>query len=232
MPKPYFQLQQSGQSADIYLFGDIVDDAYWGSETSPYSLVNQLNSLAPDVTEIALHIDCYGGSVSAGWGIYNVLRQKQGVTVRTYADGFVASAAIYPFLAGKERFANSVSAFYFHPVLSVAYGYADDLRAEADAIDKLTEIGMQALVDVAGLSQDAARELVDSKAWYSPQQMLDMGIATAVTGRSTGDGAQQSVRDGIIRQLLAKSAAPAVPPAKSAQPSIIMQLLAKHVEKA
>lgn len=232
MPKPYFQLQQSGQSADIYLFGDIVDDAYWGSETSPYSLVNQLNSLAPDVTEIALHIDCYGGSVSAGWGIYNVLRQKQGVTVRTYADGFVASAAIYPFLAGKERFANSVSAFYFHPVLSVAYGYADDLRAEADAIDKMTEIGMQALVDVAGLSQDAARELVDSKTWYSPQQMLDMGIATAITGKSDAAGAQQSARAAVIRQLLAKPAAPDTPPAQPAQPSIIMQLLAKHVEKA
>lgn len=231
MPKPYFQLQQSGQSADIYLFGDIVDDAYWDSETSPYSLVNQLNSLAPDVTEIALHIDCYGGSVSAGWGIYNTLRQKQGVTVRTYADGFVASAAIYPFLAGKERFANSVSAFYFHPVRSEAYGYADDLRAEADAIDKLTEIGRQALVDVAGLSQDAARELVDSKTWYSPQQMLDMGIATAVTGRSTGDGAQQSVRAGLIRQLLAKPTAPEVAPAKPEQPSL-MQLFCKIMEKA
>lgn len=231
MLKPYFQLQQSGQSADIYLFGDIVDDAYWDGEMSPYSLVNQLNSLGPDVTEIALHIDCYGGSVSAGWGIYNTLRQKQGVTVRTYADGFVASAAIYPFLAGKERFANSVSAFYFHPVLSGAYGYADDLRAEADAIDKLTEIGRQALVDVAGLSQDAARELVDSKTWYSPQQMLEMGIATAITGRSSDDGAQQSVRAGLIRQLLVKPAAPEVPPAKPEQPSL-MQLFGKIMEKA
>ena len=231
MPKPYFQLQQSGQSADIYLFGDIVDDAYWGSETSPYSLVSQLNSLAPDVTEIALHIDCYGGSVSAGWGIYNALRQRPGVTVRTYADGFVASAAIYPFLAGKERFANSVSAFYFHPVLTGAYGYADELRAEADAADKLTEIGRQALVDVAGLSQDAAQSLLDSKTWYSPQQMLDMGIATDITGKSGAAGAQQSARAAVIRQLLAKPAAPDTPPVKPEQPSL-MQLLAKHVEKA
>lgn len=231
MPKPYYQLQTAGQAADIYIFGDIVDDAWYADETSPYSLVQAINGLGPDVTEVNLHIDCYGGSVAGGWGIYNALRQRPGVTVRTYADGFVASAAIYPFLAGKERFANSVSAFYFHPVLSGAYGYADDLRAEADAIDKLTEIGRQALVDVAGLSQDAARELVDSKTWYSPQQMLDMGIATAVTGRSTGDGAQQSVRAGLIRQLLAKSAAPAVPPVKPEQPSL-MQLLAKHVEKA
>lgn len=231
MPKPYFQLQQSGQSADIYIFGDIVDDAYWGSETSPYSLVQAINGLGPDVTEVNLHIDCYGGSVSAGWGIYNTLRQKQGVTVRTYADGFVASAAIYPFLAGKERFANSVSAFYFHPVLSGAYGYADELRAEADAADKLTEIGRQALVDVAGLSQDAAQALLDSKTWYSPQQMLDMGIATAITGKSDAAGAQQSARTAVIRQLLAKSAAPAVPPVKPEQPSL-MQLLAKHVEKA
>lgn len=231
MPKPYFQLQTAGQAADIYIFGDIVDDAWYADETSPYSLVQAINGLGPDVTEINLHIDCYGGSVAGGWGIYNALRQKQGVTVRTYADGFVASAAIYPFLAGKERFANSVSAFYFHPVLSGAYGYADDLRAEADAIDKLTEIGRQALVDVAGLSQDAARELVDSKTWYSPQQMLEMGIATAITGRSSDDGAQQSVRAGLIRQLLVKPAAPEVPPAKPEQPSL-MQLFGKIMEKA
>lgn len=231
MPKPYYQLQTAGQAADIYIFGDIADDAWYADETSPYSLVQAINGIGPDVTEINLHIDCYGGSVAGGWGIYNALRQRPGVTVRTYADGFVASAAIYPFLAGKERFANSVSAFYFHPVLSGAYGYADDLRAEADAIDKLTEIGRQALVDVAGLSQDAARELVDSKTWYSPQQMLDMGIATAITGRSSDDGAQQSVRAGLIRQLLVKPAAPEVPPAKPEQPSL-MQLFGKIMEKA
>ena len=231
MPKPYFQLQQSGQNADIYLFGDIVDDAYWGSETSPYSLVQAINSLGPDMTEVNLHIDCYGGSVGGGWGIYNALRQRPGITVRTYADGYVASAAIYPFLAGKERFANSVSAFYFHPVLSGAYGYADDLRAEADAIDKLTEIGMQALVDVTGMSQEDAKNLIESKTWYSPQQMLDMGIATAITGRSSDDGAQQSVRAGLIRQLLVKPAAPEVPPAKPEQPSL-MQLFGKIMEKA
>ena len=231
MPKPYYQLQTAGQAADIYIFGDIVDDVWHADETSPYSLVQAINGLGPDVTEINLHIDCYGGSVAGGWGIYNALRQRPGVTVRTYADGFVASAAIYPFLAGKERFANSVSAFYFHPVLTGAYGYAAELRAEADAADKLTEIGRQALVDVAGLSQDAAQSLLDSKTWYSPQQMLDMGIATAITGKSDAAGAQQSVRDGIIRQLLAKPAAPEVPPAKPEQPSL-MQLFGKIMEKA
>ena len=124
-----------------------------------------------------------------------------------------------------------MSAFYFHPVLTGAYGYADELRAEADAADKLTEIGRQALVDVAGLSQEAAQALLDSKTWYSPQQMLDMGIATAITGKSDAAGAQQSARAAVIRQLLARPAAPAVPPAEPDQPSL-MQLLAKHVEKA
>lgn len=232
MPKPYFQLQTAGQAADIYIFGDIVDDAWFADETSPYSLVRAINGLGPDVTEINLHIDCYGGSVAGGWGIYNALRQRPGVTVRSYADGFVASAAIYPFLAGKERFANSVSAFYFHPVVTGAYGYADELRAEADAADKLTEIGRQALVDVAGLSQDAAQALLDSKTWYSPQQMLDMGIATAITGRSSGDGAQQSARAGLIRKLLGKPAVIEPPPADPGKQPSIMQLFGKFVEKA
>ena len=73
---------------------------------------------------------------------------------------------------------------------------------------------------------------MDSKTWYSPQQMLDMGIATAVAGRSTGDGAQQSVRDGIIRQLLAKPAVPGTPPAGPEKQPSLMQLFGKIMEKA
>ena len=113
---PYFSMQVNDQRADIYIFGDIVDDQWYSSETSAYSLVRQLQIMDPAVREINLHIDSYGGSVAAGWGIYNALRNRQDVTIRTFADGFVASAAIYPFLAGSERIASSTSAFSFSKI--------------------------------------------------------------------------------------------------------------------
>lgn len=200
MPKPYFDIQQFGEQTDIYIFGDITryaDEA--NQETSGYSLVQQLKKI-PDAAEINLHIDSFGGNVSEGWAIYNALKDSR-ARVTSYADGFVASAAIYPFLAGQERIASNVSAFYFHPASQFTGGYAEDLRNAADALDQLTEIGLGAFTN-AGMEEQAARDLVNSKAWYSPTAMLEKGIATSI--RKTGDasGVSQSVRGLIVQQLM------------------------------
>lgn len=222
MPKPYFDIQQFGEQTDIYIFGDIVRYAYEDSrDTSAYSLVQQLKK-NPDAAEINLHIDSFGGNVSEGWAIYNALKDSR-ARVTSYADGFVASAAIYPFLAGQERIASNVSAFYFHPASQLAAGYAEDLRSAADALDQLTEIGLGAFTN-AGMEEQAARDLVNSKAWYSPAAMLEKGIATSI--RKTGDasGVSQSVRGLIVQQLMVppkNEQPPAEPPAKLS----LMQML-------
>ena len=241
---PYFSMQVNGREADVYIFGDIVDDRWYSSETSAYSLATQLQMLDPDVREINLHIDSYGGSVAAGWGIYNALRNRQDVTIRTYADGFVASAAIYPFLAGSERIASSTSAFYFHPASMEASGYAEDLRKAADKAESITKIGLNAFVDVAGISLERAQQLIDSKTWYSPAQILDLGIATSISGRSRIPGMQQSVREMVVKQLLCTHRPPVFreatpppaaqqtpPPPKTEHPSL-MQMLASVTTKA
>lgn len=222
MPKPYFDIQQFGEQTDIYIFGDIVRYADEASqETSGHSLVQQLKK-NPDAAEINLHIDSFGGNVSEGWAIYNVLKDSR-ARVTSYADGFVASAAIYPFLAGQERIASNVSAFYFHPASQLAAGYAEDLRNAADALDQLTEIGLGAFTN-AGMEEQTARDLVNSKAWYSPTAMLEKGIATSI--RKTGDasGVSQSVRGLIVQQLMVppkNEEPPAEPPAKLS----LMQML-------
>lgn len=200
MPKPYFDIQQFGEQTDIYIFGDITRYADEASqETSGHSLVQQLKK-NPNTAEINLHIDSFGGNVSEGWAIYNALKDSR-ARVTSYADGFVASAAIYPFLAGQERIASNVSAFYFHPASQFTGGYAEDLRNAADALDQLTEIGLSAFTN-AGMEEQAARDLVNSKAWYSPTAMLEKGIATSI--RKTGDasGVSQSVRGLIVQQLM------------------------------
>ena len=227
MPKPYFDIQQFGEQTDIYIFGDITRYADEASqETSGYSLVQQLKK-TPDAAEINLHIDSFGGNVSEGWAIYNALQSSR-ARVTSYADGFVASAAIYPFLAGQERIASNVSAFYFHPASQFAVGYAEDLRSAADALDQLTEIGLGAFTN-AGMEEQAARDLVNSKAWYSPAAMLEMGIATSI--RKTGDtsGVSQSVRGLIVQQLMVphKDAEPPAEPQPKEPPAkpSLMQML-------
>lgn len=208
MPKPYFDFQQFGEQADIYIFGDITSFPMEQSDISGYRLAQQLEK-ASNLAEINIHVDSYGGEVSEGFAIYNALRNKN-AQVKTYADGFVASAAIYPFLAGDQRVANNVSAFYFHPVIGGQYGYAEDLREAANELDKLTEIGLGAFT-AAGMKEQAARDLINSKTWYKPEDVLEMGLATSIQKQDDNKMASQSVRNLIVRQMLA---VPAPPPKK------------------
>lgn len=197
--RKFYAIQQLDRGADIYIFGDIVSYPWTEQgEASGMSIVNQIKNL--DVDEIRVHIDSYGGSVSEGWAIYNALRQHPAKVV-TYGDGFVSSAALFPFLAGDERIASSLSAYYFHQVMVSASGYADDLRAAADEAEKMTEIGIDAFVERTGMDADELRQLMQAETWLTPAQALDYGLATSITS----DGAlpiAQDAKRAVMQRVL------------------------------
>lgn len=196
----YCAMQQAEGKAEIYIFGDITTYPFpILGEVSSNSVAESIKNL--DVTEINVHINSYGGVVSEGWGIYNVLRQHK-ATVITHADGFVASAALYPFLAGDQRIAGSVSAFFLHQVMSGANGYAEELRKAADMADTLTEIGVNAFVERAGMQRETVLQLMEQETWLTPEQALSYGIATAIVNNEERDAASQSVKKQIMQALL------------------------------
>lgn len=196
--KKYFAIQQLERSADIYIFGDIVPFAWYESDVTAASIVKQIQNL--DVDEIRVHIDSYGGSVSEGWAICNALRQHP-AKVTTFGDGFVASAALYPFLAGDERYASNLSAYYFHQVSVSANGYADDLRAAANEAETMTEIGIQAFVDYAGMDAQEVKDLMAAETWLSPSEALEKGLATAILADESVGFAQDAKRQ-ILQKVL------------------------------
>ena len=197
--RKFYAIQQADRAADLYIFGDIVSYPLTElGEASGMSIENQIQDL--DVDEIRVHIDSYGGSVPEGWTIYNALRQHPAKIV-TYGDGFVASAALFPFLAGDERIASSLSAYYFHQVMISASGYADDLRAAADEAEKMTEIGINAFVERTGMDADQVRQLMQAETWMTPAQALDCGLATSITT----DGAlpiAQDAKRAVMQRVL------------------------------
>lgn len=201
MNKTYFNIVQQEREADIYIFGDITTYPYKAGDYSAGSLVRAIQELDADV--INVHIDCYGGSVKEGWGIYNALKHCK-AKVNTYADGFVASAALYPFLAGEKRIASAVSAFYLHEVSMGAHGYAEDLRAAADDAEKMTDIGIQAFVETTGVSEEKIKELMQKETWLKPGEALELRIATGIYGVEQAQDYSQSVRMDIIQRLTTK----------------------------
>lgn len=202
MSKPMrpVQILRLEQSAEVYIFGDIVSSQWYEDETSADSFRRELQDLASDgVTVLNVHVDSYGGAVSAGWAIYNTLKDWPG-EVNTYADGFVASAAVYPFLAGRNRYANPMSAFFLHQAWTVADGNADELRKAADDIEKFNAIGLEAFA-AAGMDKDRILELEKDETWLTASEALELGLATEILDRSEDQDAQQSVRGMILQAL-------------------------------
>ena len=200
MGKQYYAIQQAQREADIYIFGDIVPFEFFESDVTAHGITQQIKDL--DVDQINVHIDSYGGAVSEGWAIYNALKNHPAKVV-TYGDGFVASAALYPFMAGDERYASNLSAYYFHQVWISASGYADELRAAANEAELMTEVGLNAFTDNTGMTADEVRELQKSETWLTPSEALERGIATAILADTAPKHAQDAKRQ-ILQRVLEK----------------------------
>lgn len=238
MGKQYYAIQQAQREADIYIFGDIVPFEFFEGDVSAHGITQQIKDL--DVDQINVHIDSYGGAVSEGWAIYNALKNHPAKVV-TYGDGFVASAALYPFMAGDERYASNLSAYYFHQVWISASGYADELRAAANEAEMMTEVGLNAFTDNTGMTADEVRELQKSETWLTPSEALERGIATAILADTAPKHAQDAKRQ-ILQRVLDKAPAPEripepepeqkEPPQEEEKPTpSIMQMLGDYFTK-
>ena len=201
--KRYYAIQQLDRVADIYIFGDIVPLEFFEGDISAAGIVGEIKDLAVD--EIRVHIDSYGGAVSEGWAIYNALRQHPARVV-TYGDGFVASAALYPFLAGEERVASNLSAYFFHRVSIRAEGYSDELRAAADEADMMTDIGIGAFAERTNMDEAEVRQLMDGETWLTPTEALERGLATSITADAALPIAQAAKKSIMQRVFFATAA--------------------------
>ena len=174
--KKFYTIQAYDDKAEVYIFGDIGMDSVGGGMAAS-QFTKEIQSVKAD--KIHVRIDSRGGSVSDGWAMFNALRNHP-AQISTYGDGFVASAALFPFLAGDKRYASSVSAYYLHPVVVGAQGYAKDLRAAADDADMMTEIGVKAFVERAGMDPEVVRALMKKETWLTPFHGLEYVIAKGI----------------------------------------------------
>ena len=171
MPKnKYYSLTVNEQdsTADLYIFGDIVDeldralDEWWfGTDlgaVSSLTIVNDLEAL--DVDTINVHINSYGGLTSEGLAIYNTLKNHKAKVV-TWCDGFACSAASIVFMAGEERIMGDASLLMIHNAWMSATGNAVELRDQADVLDKISQGSANAYASAINLTREELDKLMD-----------------------------------------------------------------------
>ena len=202
--KKYYDLavNQQDKTADIYIYGDITSVPVEDNDVSAYSLVQDINGLK-DVDIINVYINSYGGEVGEGLAIYNALKRHP-AKVCTYCDGFAASIASVIFCAGDERYMYPASFLMIHNVWISTAGNADELRKDADNLDKLSEgaVGVYLTV-LKNATEKKLRDMLAAETWLTPQEALQYGFATQVLQQErTQDKAAANVRQNLYNLML------------------------------
>ena len=203
--KKYYQLETDGTDADLYIFGDITSYPWDEKDEDAYRIVKELENLT--ASNIKVHINSYGGDVSEGLAIYNILKNSN-MDITTVCDGFACSAASVIFMAGKQRIMNAASLLMVHNAWTYGYGNAGELRKMADDIEKITQASVEAYKSVAKITEADITKLMDDETWISPDEALEYGFATEVVGKNE-TGPQQSAFGSIMKNLTQKKIAPA-----------------------
>ena len=140
--KQLWELKQAAETGvlELYIYGDVQGDGYdwWTdqtieSETSANHFREELAKY-PNVTQINVYINSYGGSVFEGTAIYNQLRRHPAHKT-VYIDGFACSVASVIAMAGDEVVMPRNAMMMIHRAIMGAWGNSDELRKAADDLD-------------------------------------------------------------------------------------------------
>jgi enoyl-CoA hydratase/carnithine racemase len=114
-----------------------------------------------------------------GTAIYNALLRHP-AKVNVQIDGLAASMASIIALAGDTVEMAENAFFMIHNPWSVVVGDSEDMRKEADILDKLSETAVKTYTRNSKLSEDDVRAAMSAETWYSADEAKKAGFIDSV----------------------------------------------------
>lgn len=200
------EVVKKDEKAVVYLAGDIVDERpldWWTGEPmeGDYITPKEVREIFEKIEEddIELHINSYGGSVFASISIFNYL-QSLGKNITTINDGICASGASLIFMVGDERIMPENTMLMIHRASTFAWGNCNELREQADVLEKLDNSTVMAnYKNHFNGTDEELMELIDKETWLSAEECLEKGFCTEVKklAEPKQDSTQETLNKGI-----------------------------------
>lgn len=170
----------AADEAEIYLYDAIVDDeieAEWWGGVAPQAFIRELKGIS--AATIHLRINSPGGSVFAARAIEQALREHKAKVV-VHIDGLAASAATFIAMAGDEIAMSKGALFMIHKAWGVTWGNADDLRAQAELLDKIDGTLVQTYADRTGQKSAQIADWMAAETWFTANEAVEHKFADRV----------------------------------------------------
>lgn len=177
-----FQMKATGE-ADVYIFEDIGEN-WTGTGITAKAFVKEFDSLLKkNPTNINIHLNSNGGSVSDGIAIANTIKRVKDKTT-VYVDGFAASIASIIALAGSKNVMASNALFMIHNPKGFAMGDSRDMAKMGATLDTVKEALVSTYTEKTGKSAAEIAAKMDAETWFTAQEAKEYGFADEVMGES------------------------------------------------
>jgi ATP-dependent protease ClpP protease subunit len=172
-PRRWFDIKQAGERAKIYIYDQIGID-WLGGGVSAKQFIDELGELDA-AAPIDLYINSPGGQVAEGTAIYNALLRHDG-EIHTTIDGWALSIASLIALAGETVTMAENGLYMIHNAWTVVQGNSDDLRTEAELLDKVDEGMITAYDRKTGAGRDRVGDWMRAETWFTAAEAKDAGF--------------------------------------------------------
>lgn len=169
---------ESSASADIFIYGDITSEAWFDTDTTAKSFVDDLNSFGGK--PVTVHLNSGGGDVFQALAISNSLRSyKGGVTIAI--DGIAASAASLIAMGGNKitMAGNALMMTHAPSVGLIGYYDADELTRVQTQLSAVQDSIVKTYAARVG---NSAAKLVAQETWINAREALELGLIDEITG--------------------------------------------------
>ncbi len=179
---------------ELWIYGDIVDDAWWDNEVSPVVVRDSLEEMG-NVSTVNIRVNSYGGSVYAGNAIINILdgyRRKNGAKINAYIEGIAASMGSgIPMVADKIYMAEN-ALYMIHKPFTLVYGNSEDLEKNVEILEKAEETLVSNYMRHFKGTEDELRQMLADETWLTADEALEYGfcdeIVPAVSVAASANG--------------------------------------------
>ena len=163
----------TNESADLYIYGEIVDnsDFKWDEyDVMPDDVKNALEKI-DGLETLNIYINSPGGSVFAGLAIYNMLKRNKAKKI-VHIDGVAASMASVIALVGDEVYMPSNAFMMIHKPLTIAVGNANDFRKIAKDLDTIESGLMEAYEENLreSINIQDIEQMVNDETWLTAEE--------------------------------------------------------------
>ena len=175
-----FKAEATAQEATVYVYDAIVNsdvEAEWYGGVAPKAFINAIKAI--DAPVINLRINSPGGSVFAARAMEQALREHPAKVI-AHIDGYSASAASFLMMAADEIVIASGAMVMIHKAWTGMWGNAEDLRKEADLLDKIDSTLVDTYAARTGADAKQIADWMAAETWFTAQEAVDAGFADSI----------------------------------------------------